>query len=96
MPEAIDQALVSVSTAVGAEGLPVSGGDHYLQADDASAFAAALAWIGKASADGDAGLPRMISRARNAVEPLFWPSITSRLARVYLDEIGVLDQRGAA
>jgi hypothetical protein len=38
----------------------------------------------------------MISRARNAVEPLFWPSITSRLARVYLDEIGVLEQRGAA
>jgi polysaccharide biosynthesis protein PslH len=85
-----------VATAVGAEGLPVSAGDHYLQADDAFAFAAALAWIGKASANGDAGLPRMISRARNAVEPLFWPSITSRLARVYLDEIGVLEQRGAA
>lgn len=40
--EAMAMGIPVVSTSIGIEGLPVSAGEHYLRADDASAFAAAV------------------------------------------------------
>jgi glycosyltransferase involved in cell wall biosynthesis len=40
--EALSMAKAVVSTAVGAEGLPLAPGQHFLQADDPDGFAAAV------------------------------------------------------
>jgi glycosyltransferase involved in cell wall biosynthesis len=76
-----------VSTSVGAEGLPVVGGDHYLEANEPAAFAGALATVAAQCASGDERLARMIRRAREAVAPLFWPQIVSRLVETYREEL---------
>jgi glycosyltransferase involved in cell wall biosynthesis len=72
-----------VSTSVGAEGLPVRPGDHYVCADDPDAFADAVAGLGARIAGGDRGITTMLEAARTAVEPLFWPGIAARLGDVY-------------
>lgn len=72
-----------VSTALGAEGLPVGADTHYLQADDAQAFSRALASVATQCQEGDSGLDGMLERARTAVEPLFWDKIVERLVQLY-------------
>lgn len=72
-----------VSTRLGAEGLPISSPEHYLQADDPAAFATALVEIARWCAVGDAKLANMLTSERAAAEPLFWPRIVERLCEVY-------------
>jgi glycosyltransferase involved in cell wall biosynthesis len=85
--EAMAQGRPLVATSVGAEGVPAVPGEHFLQADDAEGFAAALTGLGRRLADGDPGVPAMLAAARAAVEPLFWPRIAAGLAGTYLDAI---------
>lgn len=85
-----------VSTSIGAEGLPIVAGDHYVRADDAPAFTAALTRIAALCSGQGAELERMLARARGAVEAFFWPSIAARLARVYADEIAESERRKVA
>ena len=76
-----------VSTRLGAEGLPVQPGGHYLQADEPGDFARALieaaGWY-EAPADR---LEHRLRAARAAIEHLFWPSIAQRLVDLYTREI---------
>jgi glycosyltransferase involved in cell wall biosynthesis len=83
--EAMAQGRLVVSTRVGAEGLPVTPGVHYLEADEPEAFADAV--LRAAAAGEDAGLEKMREAAREAVEPLFWPTIVGGLVDLYRDEI---------
>ena len=72
-----------VSTRLGAEGLPISSPKHYLQADDSAAFAAALLEVARWCSVGDERLASMLTSARTAAEPLFWPRIVERLCELY-------------
>jgi glycosyltransferase involved in cell wall biosynthesis len=76
-----------VSTRLGAEGLPVRAPEHYLEAETAAAFAAALCDVAQRCATGDGALATMLGDARRAVEPLFWPDIVRRLSAVYREEL---------
>lgn len=75
-----------VSTTLGAEGLPLRPGEHYLRADDPPAFADALAGLAERlrARDGVAG---MLAAARTAIEPLFWPNVVTGLAGLYRDAL---------
>jgi len=72
-----------VATAIGAEGLPVTAGSDYFQADDADTFSAALLTLANQCEHNRAKLERMLTRARAAVTPLFWPRIVGELAERY-------------
>jgi glycosyltransferase involved in cell wall biosynthesis len=72
-----------VSTRLGAEGLPISSPEHYLQADDPAAFATALVEMARWCSVGDPKLANMLTSARAAAEPLFWPRIVEQLCEVY-------------
>jgi len=72
-----------VSTALGAEGLPVRAGEHFLRADDAETFAAALMALAPRLNGPDEGVLSLLQRARAAVRQLFWPKIGERLADAY-------------
>lgn len=76
-----------VSTAAGAEGLPLSPGRHYYEADDAAGFAGALVEVARLAASGGETLDGMIEEARDAIEPLLWPNVVGRLTRSYLDAV---------
>ena len=76
-----------VSTSLGAEGLPVRASEHYVEADDATAFAAALIEIAEWCRVDDRRLDEMLDRARDAITPLFWPNVIARLATLYRSEM---------
>jgi glycosyltransferase involved in cell wall biosynthesis len=85
--EAMAYGRTVVSTSLGAQGLPVDAGTHYLGADDSPAFVRHLAQVATAC-EGDAGeMARMLDRAREAITPLLWPRITERLSELYRSEI---------
>jgi polysaccharide biosynthesis protein PslH len=86
--EALAHGRPLVSTTVGAEGLGLQPGEHYLRADDPEAFAAALADVAARVAAGDEALRSMLAAGRRAVEPLLWPRIAARLAEEYLELLG--------
>lgn len=71
-----------VSTALGAEGLPITPGDHYIAAEDARGFAAELLALAL-RVRGDERVDALLARARLAVEPLFWDAIVPTLVRSY-------------
>ena len=73
-----------VSTALGAEGLPVQANKHFLVADDAAAFAASLVSLARRLEGPDGTVMSMVCRARAAISDLFWPEIADRLADVYM------------
>jgi polysaccharide biosynthesis protein PslH len=85
--EAMAHGRPVVSTSLGAAGLPVRPGEHYVCADDASAFANRLAELAAALRDAPEIEARRLARARDAVEPLLWPHVGVRLARLYLEEL---------
>jgi glycosyltransferase involved in cell wall biosynthesis len=76
-----------VSTAFGPEGLPLAPREHFLEADEAEAFAAAVAEVARMAEARAGELVEMLERARRSVEPLFWPEITRRLLETYSDAI---------
>jgi polysaccharide biosynthesis protein PslH len=77
-----------VSTAVGAEGLPLSPGEHYLQADAPDAFAAAVLELDRWWRDPlGVELERMVASARAAILPLTWPRVVERLRLLYASEL---------
>jgi glycosyltransferase involved in cell wall biosynthesis len=77
-----------ISTALGAEGLPVRAQEHFLQADDAEGFAAAADRLARWSSDPAAEeAERLISRARQAAAGLFWPDVARRLVELYRSEL---------
>lgn len=75
-----------ISTAVGAEGLPVEPDRHYLRAEDSEGFAAAA----RALRTQPERVREISLAARSALEAFVWPSISVRLAEL-LGE--ALDQR---
>jgi glycosyltransferase involved in cell wall biosynthesis len=66
-----------ISTALGAEGLPLRPGVEYLRAEDPAGFAAAAARLRAG------GVEPVIAAARRACEPLLWPRIVDDLAARY-------------
>ena len=83
--EAMAHGRPVVSTTLGAEGLPVRGGEHFVRADDPAAFSAALLDLGRRLEALDAGLAAMLTHARDAADGLRWPAIAGRLAADYLE-----------
>lgn len=77
-----------VSTRVGAEGLPLLPGEHFLQADDAEAFASAVVQLDRWWRDPHGGeLERMLAGARGAVLPLTWPRVVEGLVGLYNSQL---------
>lgn len=91
--EAIAYGRPVVSTRLGAEGLPLRPGVHYLEADEPEPFAEALAAVAR-DAERDGGLDTLLARAREEIDPLLWPHIGERLARLYASLLEG-DPRGA-
>jgi glycosyltransferase involved in cell wall biosynthesis len=77
-----------VSTRLGAEGLPLTAGRHFRQADEAHDFAAAVLALERSwRASGDAELELMLNRAHEAVRPLMWPRIVADVTALYRSEL---------
>jgi glycosyltransferase involved in cell wall biosynthesis len=66
-----------ISTALGAEGLPVRAGHHYVGAETAEEWVAAVERVRRDELAG------MATAARAAVEHLTWPRLTAELAEKY-------------
>jgi polysaccharide biosynthesis protein PslH len=82
------------STRVGVEGLPVQPGRHYLQADDAGAFAIALVDLAGRLTDHVAAVEHMVDAAREAVSALLWTRITAELVALYRREVATVGATG--
>ncbi|MCW2990169.1 MAG: glycosyl transferase group 1 [Solirubrobacterales bacterium] len=79
-----------VSTALGAQGLGMTPGEHYLEADDPSAFAAAIVRLAHAWEQPAGGeLAALVQAARTASERFFWPAITDALIERYRAAAGL-------
>ncbi len=87
MLEAMAYGRPVISTRLGAEGLPVAPGEHFLEADGAEHFAAAAVRVAEWCANPGDDLERMVASARAAVKPLLWPGIAERLAELYRSEL---------
>jgi polysaccharide biosynthesis protein PslH len=68
-----------ISTAVGVQGLPLTAGEHYLHAESAAEWVAAIEQV---RTGGVADLP---AGARSALRDFTWPRIAAGLADLYLD-----------
>lgn len=94
--EAVGAGRAVVSTSLGAEGLPLSPNTHYLQADEAGAFADALLELARRCRQPvDRRLAEMVATARAAIEPLLWPNIVASLIQLYRSELDALLERRA-
>jgi polysaccharide biosynthesis protein PslH len=71
-----------ISTAVGVQGLPLTAGKHYLHAETAAEWVAA---IERVRAGGVAELP---ANARSALRDFTWPRIAAGLADLYRELLG--------
>jgi polysaccharide biosynthesis protein PslH len=87
IPEALAYGRPIVSTSLGAEGLPVSAGTHFWQADDAPGFASAVLEAGRACEHPERRLAPMLSAGHAAIEALQWPNIVGQLIDLYGREI---------
>jgi glycosyltransferase involved in cell wall biosynthesis len=96
MLEAMAYGRPVISTRLGAEGLPVVAGEHFLQADDAEHFADAAVRLAEWCAHPGDELERLVAGARAAVEPLLWPGIADRLAELYRSELHNPGRRSAS
>lgn len=90
--EALAYGRPVVSTRLGAEGLPIEKGRHYLEADEPGDFARALIDIAGWYEQPAERLAGRLRTAREAIEPLFWPNITRRLVDLYTREIALAEQ----
>ncbi len=75
-----------VTTALGAEGLPLEPNRHFLRAESAQEFAEQIERV----AAGDPSLAPMTEAARAAVQPLLWPGISARLCDRYREALSTL------
>ena len=92
--EAVAHGRPVVSTRLGAEGLPLIAGDHYLEADDPCGFAQALVTVANLyRRPEDPRLSQMLEGARAAVAPLLWPTIVKNLVSLYLTQLEALEPR---
>jgi glycosyltransferase involved in cell wall biosynthesis len=87
IPEALAYGRPVVSTSLGAEGLPLAAGDHYLQADDAAGFASAVIETARACEEPERRLVPTLSAGRASIEELYWPTILRRLVDLYGGEL---------
>jgi glycosyltransferase involved in cell wall biosynthesis len=69
-----------ISTALGVQGLPLRPDEHYLRAETAEEWVAAVDRLRTEGAE----VAAMAARARDAVADLEWPRIAERLAGTYL------------
>ena len=77
-----------VSTRLGAEGLPMTPGAHFLQADRAHDFAAAVLALERSwRQPGAVELDHLLNSAHEAVRPLLWPRIVEDLTTLYRSEL---------
>ena len=81
-----------VSTRLGAEGLPVRPGVHYVAAEKADEFVEALVRLADCYTAPDRGLETMLATSHEATLALTWPNITRGLAAFYA---GVVERREA-
>ena len=90
--EAMAMARATVSTTIGAEGLPVEPGTHYLQADDPEAFAADVLRL-----LDDADLRRRIGDAADAFVRAHYGSepIARQFEAICLDVLARVRERGS-
>ena len=72
-----------VSTALGAEGLSLDPGRHYLRAEDAAGFAQAA----QALRTQPGQVAELIAAAGDGLGDLLWPRITEKLAGLYVDAL---------
>lgn len=79
-----------ISTTLGAEGLHVTPGEHYVSADTADEFAAALVDIGERLRSRDTAPATMRDAARAAAERHFWPNVIGDLVGKYRAKIEAL------
>lgn len=79
-----------VSTRLGAEGLPLQAGVHYLAAENSDEFVEALITLAGRYAEPNPGVDTMVATAHHAISGLTWPAITERLAALYA---GAVDRR---
>ncbi|MDQ4144747.1 MAG: glycosyltransferase family 4 protein [Actinomycetota bacterium] len=84
--EALAYGRPVVSTRMGAEGLPLEPGRHFLQADDAVTFTDALLRVADQTETAGAGLEAMLATGRAAVAELVWPRIVENLVDRYRAE----------
>jgi polysaccharide biosynthesis protein PslH len=80
--EAMAHGRPVISTELGAQGLPIAPGQHYLPAEDAPSFINQLQRVGEIL-ERPHELEGMLRRARLAVEPLFWDVVAERLVELY-------------
>ena len=72
-----------ISTSLGAEALPLRAGEHYLHAEDAEGFAAAVRELRAELVEHSPAVVARLAAARAAVAHLTWPQIADELAEVY-------------
>jgi glycosyltransferase involved in cell wall biosynthesis len=77
-----------ISTAVGVQGLPLTAGQHYLRAETAAEWVAAIEHV-RAGANAD-----MAANARCALHDFTWPRIAAGLADLYRELLGETTGRG--
>jgi glycosyltransferase involved in cell wall biosynthesis len=73
-----------ISTALGAEGLPLEADKEFVRAENAEEFAAAIASLRESLRYSPEDIETMVAAARHAAEPFNWEEIVGRLAETYV------------
>lgn len=81
--EAMARGIPVVATPVGAEGLGLRAGEHFLCGADTAAFADALVQAAARLEGAGPSLEPLLAAARAVAERLFWPRIAAALAADY-------------
>jgi polysaccharide biosynthesis protein PslH len=84
--EAMAHGRPVISTGLGAEGLPVRPGEHFLRAETPREFAEAVARVDRWMAGSDE-LDGLLARAGGVARELLWPEIGAALAAEYKERL---------
>jgi glycosyltransferase involved in cell wall biosynthesis len=76
-----------ISTTLGAEGLQVRPGEHYVRADTADEFVTALLDLAERLRAPDVEILATLEAGRAAAERHFWPNVISDLVELYRSKI---------
>jgi glycosyltransferase involved in cell wall biosynthesis len=85
--EALASGRPLISTSLGAEGLHLTGGQHYFEASDVPGFVNSLTELANRLTSPDAELEAMLHRGQQAVAPLSWSQIVGRLIALYEEQL---------